>query len=79
MKKLPAILFASLLVTGFISCGQSEEERKADSLQQETVKAEADQTADMLIAQMEHENDSIARADSIAAAQKAADSAAMKQ
>ncbi len=57
----------------------SEEEKKADSLQQDSVAKEADATADMLIEQMERQNDSIAEADSIAAAQKAADSAAGKK
>lgn len=76
MKKLVAILFASLLVTGFVACGQSEEEKKQDSLTQDSVEREAEATADMLIQQMERENDSINRADSIARAKAAADSAA---
>lgn len=78
MKRIFTLLFASMLVTGFVACGMSEEEKKADSLQQDSVAKEADATADMLIEQMERENDSIAKADSIAAAQKAADSAAGK-
>lgn len=78
MKKA-LYLIGALLVTAFVACGPSAEERKQDSLQQESVKMETEQTADMLIEQMERENDSIAKADSIAAAQKAADSAAMKK
>lgn len=78
MKKVFAILIAALLVTGFVACGQSDEERKQDSLQMDSVEKEAEATADMLIEQMERENDSIARADSIAAANAAADSALKK-
>lgn len=79
MKRIFTLLFASLLVSGFVACGMSEEEKKADSLQQDSVAKEADATADMLIEQMERQNDSMNAADSIAAAQKAADSAAGKK
>jgi hypothetical protein len=64
-KKTLTILFASALLTGFMSCGMSEEERKADSAQQDSVKSETEATTDDLIAQMERENDSIAAADSV--------------
>jgi hypothetical protein len=75
MKKGLSILFASALLTGFVSCGMSEEERKADSAQQDSVIAETGNTTDSLIAMMERENammDSIAKADSAAAADSAA-------
>lgn len=68
MKKALSILFASALIAGFVSCGQSEEERKADSAQQDSVIAETGNTTDSLIAMMERENaiaDSIAKADSV--------------
>lgn len=66
-KKALSILFASALITGFASCGMSEEEKKADSLQQDSVISETQNTTDSLIAAMERENavmDSIAKADS---------------
>jgi len=65
MKKALSVLFAAALLTGFISCGMSEEERKADSAQQDSVKSETEATTEDLIAQMERENDSIAKADSM--------------
>ena len=72
MKKVFAILFASALVTGFVACGQSAEEQKAESLRDDSVVQEADQTAEMLIEQMNRQNDSIDKADSAAAADSAA-------
>ena len=68
MKKAFALLCASLMITGFVACGQSAEDKKNDSLQLDSVTKEADATADMLIEQMERENDSLARLDSINAA-----------
>lgn len=71
MNKALSILFAAALITGFASCGMSEEERKADSAQQDSVVAETGNTTDSLIAMMERENammDSIAKADSTAKA-----------
>lgn len=79
MKKIFTLLCAVVLVSGFAACGMSEEERKQDSLQQDSVEKEADATADMLIEQMERQNDSMNKADSVAAAQKEADSAAGKK
>ena len=79
MKKVLSILCASALLTGFISCGMSEDERKADSAQQDSVANETMDTTDSLIAMMERENammdstlkaDSAAKADSIAKAGK---------
>lgn len=67
MKKGLSILFAAALLTGFVSCGPSAEDKKADSLLQDSLAKEADATGDWLI-------DSMMRADSIATAQ--ADSAA---
>lgn len=76
MKKTLTILFASALLTGFISCGQSEEERKAESLQNDSVVAETGNTTDSLIAMMEAENkrleDSANKADSTRKADSAA-------
>lgn len=72
MKKGLSILFAAALLTGFASCGMSEEELKADSAQQDSVISETGNTTDSLIAMMEAENkrleDSANRADSIAKA-----------
>lgn len=80
MKKSLTILFASALLTGFISCGMSEEERKADSAEEVEVVNETENTTDSLIAAMEAENkrledsankaDSTRKADSIANAKK---------
>lgn len=70
-----SILFAAALLTGFTSCGMSEEERKADSAQQDSVATETMDTTDSLIAMMERENammDSTLKADSTAAADSAA-------
>ncbi len=67
MKKTLSILFASALITGFASCGMSEEEKKADSIQQDSVINETKNTADSLFEMMERENaiaDSMAKADS---------------
>lgn len=67
MKKATTILFAAALMTGFISCGMSDEERKADSAQQDSVINETQDTGDSLIALMERENfvaDSLAKVDS---------------
>lgn len=67
MKQAISILFASALIAGFTSCGMSEEEKKADSMQQDSVISETQNTTDSLIAAMERENammDSIAKADS---------------
>jgi hypothetical protein len=75
MKKGLSILFSATLLTGFTSCGMSEEERKADSMQQDSVIAENDDLADSLAKMMERENfvmDSTAKADSTAAADSAA-------
>lgn len=66
-KKALSILFAATLLTGFASCGMSEEERKADSMQQDSVKAETEATTEDLIAQMERDQviaDSLAKVDS---------------
>lgn len=71
MKKVLALLFASFLVTGFVACGMSEEERKQDSAQMDSVKNETQNTGDSLAAMMEHQNDSIDHADSIAKADSA--------
>jgi uncharacterized lipoprotein YehR (DUF1307 family) len=71
MKKGLYILFASAMITSFVACGQSEEERKADSALKDTVAAETMNTTDSLIAMMERENamaDSTAKADSAAKA-----------
>lgn len=67
MKKALSVLFASALLTGFVSCGQSAEDRKADSAKQDSVVKETLSTTDSLIAMMERDNakmDSIAKADS---------------
>lgn len=71
MKKALSLVFASLMITTFVACGQSAEDKKKDSMQMDSVAKETDQTADMLIQQMERENDSINRADSIKAADTA--------
>ncbi len=71
MKKAVSILFASALLVGFVSCGQSEEERKADSALKDSVANETMNTTDSLIAMMERDNaiaDSTAKADSAAKA-----------
>ncbi len=71
MKKVFALVCASLMITAFVACGQSAEDKKRDSAQMDSVKQETEQTADMLIEQMERQNDSANRADSIAAADTA--------
>ncbi len=74
-NKALSFLFAAALLVGFASCGMSEEERKADSAQQDSVVAETGNTTDSLIAMMERENammDSAMRADSAAAADSVA-------
>lgn len=79
MKKIFTLLCAVALVSGFAACGMSEEERKQDSMQQDSVNKETQDTGDSLIQMMERQNDSMNKADSVAAAQKAADSAAGKK
>jgi len=71
MKKVFALMCASLMVTTFVACGQSEEDKKNDSIQMDSVAKETESTGDSLIAIMERENDSINRADSIATADSA--------
>lgn len=71
MKKVFALMCASLMVTAFVACGQSEEDKKNDSIQMDSVAKETESTGDSLIAIMERENDSINRADSIANADSA--------
>jgi hypothetical protein len=69
MKKVIALLFAAFLVTGFVACGMSDEERKQDSQQMDSVKNETDNTSDSLFKMMEAQNkqydDSVHNADSI--------------
>ncbi len=74
MKKAFSLLSAVLIVIAFVACGQSEEDKKKDSLQMDSVTKETLSTGDSLIEMMERENelarlaDSSKQADSIAAA-----------
>jgi hypothetical protein len=58
MKTIICILGSSLI----ISCGTSATEKKADSVQQNAISIETDQSADAMIAKMQKEADSIAKA-----------------
>ncbi|MEO5644500.1 MAG: hypothetical protein ABIQ40_02250 [Bacteroidia bacterium] len=58
MKNLLLFTFATALSVTMISCGQSADEKKADSLQVDSISKSADNDADRMI-------DSINRADSI--------------
>lgn len=78
MKKILALACAAMLVTGFISCGQSEEERKADSTEVAKTATNMNDEADSTIAAMNHMNDSIVAAGK-ADSTKKADSAAKAQ
>ena len=76
MKKGLPIFFAAALLTGFVSCGPSAEDRRADSLKQDSVETETADATQRMIDSIEAANkaydDSVAQADSI----KKADSAA---
>lgn len=52
MKKVFALACSALLVAGFVSCGPSEEERKADSLEVVNTAASMDKEGDSIIAAM---------------------------
>lgn len=56
MKKILAIVFTAVLATGFVACGPSEEEKKADSV--EVVKQAEDNNdfADSVFKAMEAQN-----------------------
>lgn len=58
MKILISIALSALI----ISCGTSVTEKKADSVQQNAISIETDQSADAMIAKMQKEADSIAKA-----------------
>lgn len=67
MKKTFSLIAASLMVTAFVACGQTEEDKKKDSMQMDSVDKETSATGDSLLMMMEAMNDSIAKADSAAA------------
>lgn len=67
MKKTFSLIAASLMVTAFVACGQTEEDKKKDSMQMDSVDKETSATGDSLLMMMEAMNDSIANADSAAA------------
>jgi hypothetical protein len=67
MKKTFSLIAASLMVMTFVACGQSEEDKKKDSMQMDSVDKETSATGDSLLMMMEAMNDSIANADSAAA------------
>ena len=58
MKILISIAISALI----ISCETSVTEKKADSVQQNAISIETDQSADAMIAKMQKEADSIAKA-----------------
>lgn len=74
MKKLLALACAFTIAAGFISCGPSAEERKADSANNVQTKKEMDNTADHMIDSMNKANEEMMRKDSTDAANKKADS-----
>ena len=78
MKKILALACAAALVTGFISCGPSEEERKADSTEVAKTAEGMKDEGDSIIAAMNHLNDSTTAAEKADSAKKA-DSAAKKK
>jgi hypothetical protein len=71
MKKTFSLIAAFVMAVTFIACGQSEEDRKKDSMQMDSVDKETASTGDSLLMMMEAMNDSIAKADSAAAADSA--------
>jgi hypothetical protein len=58
MKKVFALACTFALVAGFVSCGPSEEERKADSAEVASTAKNMESEADSMIAQMNRMNDS---------------------
>ena len=72
MKKIFALAFAATLVTGFVSCGPSEEQKKADSTDVAKTAKSMNNDADSMIAMMNRQNDSTEKANAEA---KKADSA----
>lgn len=56
MKTILAFAFATTLSISMISCGPSEAELKADSLQSDSVKKESDATGDHMIDSMNAAN-----------------------
>lgn len=64
MKKILALACAALLVTGFISCGPSEEKRKEDSTDVASQKKENDDLADHVFDSINAANDKMMRDDS---------------
>lgn len=58
MKKILAFVFAASLVTGFVACGPSDEEKKQDSINDHKAKEENDAWADSVMKAMEQGNSS---------------------
>jgi hypothetical protein len=64
MKKTFSLIAASLMVMAFVACGQSEEDKKKDSMQMDSVDKETAATGDSLLMMMEAMNDSASNAES---------------
>lgn len=64
MKKTFSFIAASLMVMIFVACGQSEEDKKKDSMQMDSVDKETAATGDSLLMMMEAMNDSASNAES---------------
>ena len=58
MKKIFALAFAASLAIGFVSCGPSEEEKKADSVEVVKQADEMNDFADSVAKAMEQMNNS---------------------
>ena len=63
MKPIYAIALVSSLTLGFVACGPSEAERKADSMEVDSTKKEMDNSADQFIDSMNKANDAASAAD----------------
>lgn len=56
MKKIIALAFAASLAIGFVACGPSEEEKKADSIEVAKLAGETNDFADSVAKAMEQMN-----------------------
>jgi hypothetical protein len=56
MKKILALAFAASLAIGFVACGPSEEEKKADSIEVTNLAKDMDNFADSVAKAMEQMN-----------------------
>ena len=63
MKKIFALAFAASMAMAVVSCGPSAAEKKADSLKVDSTAKSMNNDADSMIAMMNRQNDSTAKAD----------------